>query len=127
MIGQQLEQDGSRHTSLVRMPVKAVVGAPRPSDGSQPKTFTRLTRAGVGPLPKAPVDPQLAQKDDIQQRHRVFGSSEIGIAPQLVGSLPEAAFKLGDIVEGVGGHSAFLLEQLRGSPPDLLETILWRV
>ena len=44
----------------------------------------------------------MAQKDDAQHRHGVFGGGKVGVGAELVGGFPQAGFDLGDVVECVG-------------------------
>ena len=48
----------------------------------------------------------VAQKDQAEYRHRIFGSGELGVCPQLVGGFPEFVFELLD-VHSIGLFVAF--------------------
>ncbi len=36
--------------------------------------------------------------------HGIFRGREVGVGPELISGVPQAAFNLRDVVEGVGGH-----------------------
>ena len=46
----------------------------------------------------------MARKNDAQYRHAVFTGGQLGVGAEIIGSLPEAGFKLFDISELINGH-----------------------